>query len=156
MRTNANRLLALLFAALLSFGLAACGGADQTAPASAANGAEPAAASASQIAMADSPQQLSPQTYNEKFAAAGAAHQLIDVRTAAEFESGSISGAVNIPVEELEQRLDEVVGGQPVVVFCRSGNRSNLAARILDDAGFTGVYDLGGVVAWQAAGFPLE
>jgi len=106
--------------------------------------------------MADTPQLLSPAVYQEQFLAAGASYQLIDVRTPEEFASGHINGAVNIPVQELAQRMGEIQKDQPVVLYCRSGNRSAQAATILDQAGYTGVYDLGGVIAWQQAGLPLE
>lgn len=134
----------LLFATML--GLSACG-----APAAAVEQPAPAA-----IARAESPQQLTPQQYDTQFAQTGAAHQLIDVRTPEEFATGHIAGAVNIPVEELGGRLDEVNKDQPVVVYCRSGNRSAQAASILESAGHTGIYDLGGIRAWQQAGFPVQ
>lgn len=150
----------------LAAGLTACGSPAATAPAGAAqagaaqaSAAQPEAAQAAaeaSIAMAASPQKLSPQQYQEEFAASGAAYQLIDVRTAEEFASGHIAGAVNIPVQELGGRLGEVSKDQPVVLYCRSGNRSGQAATLLERAGYTGIYDLGGLTAWQQAGFPLE
>jgi rhodanese-related sulfurtransferase len=74
---------------------------------------------------------------------------LIDVRTPQEFAAGHIEGAKNIPVQELEQRLDDVGARDgSVVVYCRSGARSKRAARILEGAGFTDVYDLGPKTAW--------
>lgn len=106
--------------------------------------------------MAAAPQVLAPQQYQEEVVQAGAAHQLIDVRTPQEFASGHIAGAINIPVEEIGQRLGEVSKETPVVVYCRSGNRSAQAAQILASAGYTGIYDLGGVIAWQQAGLPLQ
>ncbi|MCA9914215.1 MAG: rhodanese-like domain-containing protein, partial [Anaerolineae bacterium] len=83
-------------------------------------------------------------------------HLLIDVRTPAEYASGHIAGSINIPVEELSNRLSEVPQGEEIVVYCRSGNRSATAARILADNGYSPVYDLGGIIAWQSAGYPLE
>ena len=84
-----------------------------------------------------------------------ASHLLIDVRTPEEFASGHIEGAVNIPVEEMQGRLDEIPGDAPIVVYCRSGNRSAAAARILTDAGYAHVYDLGGIKDWVAEGLPI-
>lgn len=84
-----------------------------------------------------------------------ASHLLIDVRTPDEFASGHIEGAVNIPVEEISGRLDEIPGDAPIVVYCRSGNRSAAAARILTDAGYAPVYDLGGIQDWVAEGLPI-
>jgi rhodanese-related sulfurtransferase len=45
---------------------------------------------------------------------------------------------------------------EPVVLYCRSGNRSAQAAQILDEANYLQVYDLGGIAAWQQAGLPIE
>ena len=84
-----------------------------------------------------------------------ATHLLIDVRTPEEFASGHINGSVNIPVEEMQGRLDEIPGDTPIVVYCRSGNRSATAARILTDADYAPVYDLGGIQDWVAEGLPI-
>jgi rhodanese-related sulfurtransferase len=81
---------------------------------------------------------------------------LIDVRTPEEYATGHIAGSVNIAVEELGSRLAEVPEGQPVIVYCRSGNRSAAAARILVDAGYGPVYDLGGIRSWVAEGLPIQ
>lgn len=149
---------------MLVLSLAGCGGASG-ATAAAASASEPSAAaqsaaaqpaSAQSVAMADSPQRIAPQQYQEQFAAGQTPFQLIDVRTPEEFASGHIAGSVNIPVESLSDRLGEVSQDSPVVLYCRSGRRSAEAARILDAAGYNGVYDLGGIQAWQAAGFPVE
>lgn len=83
-------------------------------------------------------------------------HLLLDVRTVGEFASGHIEGAANIPVEELANRLAEVPNDQPIVIYCRSGNRSAQAVRILRSAGYTVVYDLGGILTWQAQGYPVQ
>lgn len=82
-------------------------------------------------------------------------HVLIDVRTPAEFSEGYIEGAVNIPLQELEQRLSDVPQGQTIVLYCRSGNRSGQAATILDNAGYGNIYDMGGIIQWQGAGYTL-
>ncbi|MCB9794606.1 MAG: rhodanese-like domain-containing protein [Alphaproteobacteria bacterium] len=74
--------------------------------------------------------------------------QLVDVRTAAEFGSGHLQGALNIPVSELSRRLGEVPRDRDVVVYCRSGGRSAQAAVILQGAGLTAVHDLGPLTAW--------
>lgn len=101
-------------------------------------------------------QKITPQDYQVKFGASGAKHWLIDVRTAEEFASGHIAGAQNIAVDTLAQHLGEVPKDQPVVVYCHSGNRSARATQILQKAGYTQIYDLGGVVQWQQAGFSLQ
>jgi phage shock protein E len=75
--------------------------------------------------------------------------RLVDVRTPGEFTAGHIEGAINIPVQELEARLNEL---QPkdrgIVVYCRSGHRSGNAARMLKSAGFSVVHDLGPMSRW--------
>ncbi|MDL5054593.1 rhodanese-like domain-containing protein [Oscillatoria laete-virens NRMC-F 0139] len=101
-------------------------------------------------------QLITPASYQDRFAGGREGHLLIDVRTPAEFASGHIAGAVNIPVDELASRLSEVPQGQPVVVYCRSGNRSAQASRILAQAGYSDIYDLGGLNAWTAQGLPVQ
>ncbi len=75
---------------------------------------------------------------------------LLDVRTPGEFSGGHIDGATNISVQSLSGRLAEVGAdkSRPIVVYCRSGRRSNAAMRTLQNAGFTQVYDLGPRTAW--------
>jgi phage shock protein E len=68
---------------------------------------------------------------------------LVDVRTPEEFAQGSVKGAVNIPLDEIESRLDEFKGKTDIVVFCRSGNRSRQASEILKRHGFDNVTDGG-------------
>lgn len=72
---------------------------------------------------------------------------LVDVRTPAEFASGSIPGAKNVPLPNLESRLAELDKERAVVVFCASGMRSARAAAILKRNGFT-AHDLGPASAW--------
>ncbi len=69
-----------------------------------------------------------------------------------------MKGAMHIPVDELRFRLDEVPGGRPIVVHCRSGFRSHLALRILKEKGWSNVRNLtGGWVAIDTAGgFDIE
>jgi phage shock protein E len=75
--------------------------------------------------------------------------RLVDVRTPAEFAERRLPGAVNIPVGELAARLGELEPkNHPVVLYCRSGRRSQDAARQLRQAGFESVYDLGPIGAW--------
>ena len=92
--------------------------------------------------------------YNRQFSD-DSDHLLIDVRTPGEYESGHIPGAINISVQTLPDRLDEISRDQPIVVYCRSGNRSATAAEILVDAGYSPVYDLGGIQDWVSAGYPV-
>lgn len=74
---------------------------------------------------------------------------LLDVRTPEEYAAGHIPGAVNIPVQVLGGRMDELPDRErTIVVYCRSGVRSANAANMLRGAGFTAVHDLGGMGAW--------
>jgi len=75
-------------------------------------------------------------------------HILIDVRTPQEFSQGHIPTAVNIQVDSIGADLPDVPKDQLIIVYCRSGNRSAQAARILENAGFTEVVDFGGINRW--------
>jgi len=75
--------------------------------------------------------------------------RLVDVRTPEEFAAGHVPGAVNIPVQELDRRMGELESrDQPVVLYCASGVRSGRAARILKDAGYSTVHNLGPMSRW--------
>ena len=74
---------------------------------------------------------------------------LVDVRSAGEYESGHIEGAVNFPLQTLSGRLEELgKRSTPLIVYCRSGTRSSLARSVLQKAGFTEVHDLGAMWRW--------
>jgi rhodanese-related sulfurtransferase len=80
-------------------------------------------------------------------AASGA--KVVDVRTPGEFASGHVPGAVNIPFDELPRRAAEIgPTSTPVVLYCRTGRRSGIAADALQKAGFSKLYDLKSVTAW--------
>ncbi|HLV43202.1 MAG TPA: rhodanese-like domain-containing protein [Brumimicrobium sp.] len=64
---------------------------------------------------------------------------IVDVRTPQEFTSGHYEGAINIPVNEVEQYLSEFEGHEQIVVYCRSGARSGNAKNILESNGYTNV-----------------
>jgi len=77
--------------------------------------------------------------------------KLIDVRTEKEFALGNIPGAINIPVDELRNRLHEIPSNQTVIVYCAVGQRGYLAQRILEQHGFSKVFNLsGGYTSWNA------
>lgn len=75
---------------------------------------------------------------------------ILDVRTAFEYEAGHIKGAVLKPNEEIgTEPLEELPDlDQEILVYCRSGNRSAQAAKKLAEAGYTNVYDFGGINDW--------
>jgi rhodanese-related sulfurtransferase len=68
---------------------------------------------------------------------------LVDVRSAGEFASGSVKGAVNIPLDKIGSQLAKFKGKKNIVVFCRSGNRSGQAKSILEQNGFQNVINGG-------------
>lgn len=75
--------------------------------------------------------------------------RLVDVRTPEEFAGGHLPGALNIPVQQLDQRMGELAPkDRALVVYCRSGHRSGQAAGMLKGAGFTAVHDLGPMSRW--------
>jgi len=80
---------------------------------------------------------------------------LIDVREIGEMEKGTIEGAVNIPYRTMQEQ--QILAGltEPVAVFCNSGNRSGVAASVLERQGISVLNVKGGTTAWVEAGFPL-
>jgi rhodanese-related sulfurtransferase len=108
----------------------------------------PPAASAGAVGLADHDPALAHKLVSE-----GAV--LLDVRNADEFSARHLPGAVNIPVGDLEGRLDEVkklAGGddrKPIVVYCASGNRAGRAKKTLGAAGFEQVTNLGSIDDWD-------
>ena len=74
---------------------------------------------------------------------------LVDVREEPEYLTGHAVDAVLLPVDEItEDSADEVIGGGPVMVYCRTGRRSREAARKLEELGYQEIYDIGGLVGW--------
>ncbi|MGE5403765.1 MAG: FAD-dependent oxidoreductase [Candidatus Saccharibacteria bacterium] len=69
---------------------------------------------------------------------------IIDVRTPGEFHSGAIAGAVNIPVDDLRGRMNEIPKDQPVIIYCRVGLRGYIACRMLKQYGYDNVKNLSG------------
>lgn len=82
--------------------------------------------------------------------------QLIDVRTAAEWEAGHVAGSVNIPLAELAGRIGELDPSRPVVALCRAGSRSDDAVAVLRDHGLEADPLDGGLLRWKWAGLPLS
>ncbi|WP_419185665.1 rhodanese-like domain-containing protein [Ferroacidibacillus organovorans] len=75
---------------------------------------------------------------------------LIDVREPSEVAEGMISGAINIPLGELPDRLKEIDADKEAVIICRSGGRSTRACEILLENGFQHVKNLsGGMLGWS-------
>lgn len=71
---------------------------------------------------------------------------VVDVRSPGEFEAHHFPNAINIPLDGLAQRLDEVLAlPKPIIAYCRSGNRSGMAVSILKKAGIIDVVNGGGL-----------
>ena len=81
---------------------------------------------------------------------------VLDVREPAEWAQGHIPGATLIPLRELGRRTAELPRDQPLVVICRSGNRSAEGRDILLDAGYRATSVRGGMNAWLEFGLPVE
>ena len=81
---------------------------------------------------------------------------LIDVRRPYEWEAGHIPGARRIEVNELPAEAANLDRSRPVVLYCRSGSRSELAAEGLSSGGFDAHALAGGISTWAAEGRPLE
>lgn len=77
----------------------------------------------------------------------------VDVRTTAEFAQGSVKGAINIPLDQIENQLAKFKGKKNIVVFCRSGNRSSQAKVILEQNGFTNIKNGG---SWEDVNAKLK
>ncbi|RJP48027.1 MAG: rhodanese-like domain-containing protein [Anaerolineaceae bacterium] len=82
---------------------------------------------------------------------------VLDVRTVDEWNEYHAPGTTLIPLDQLASRVDEVPRDRPIVVVCRSGNRSDEGRDILLDAGFTQVTSMdGGLNEWRTKGYPIE
>lgn len=75
---------------------------------------------------------------------------LLDVRSQEEYDEGHIQGAIVIPDTEIADRAPGELSHKEatILVYCRSGRRSKLAAQILADMGYTQVYEFGGIIDW--------
>ena len=81
---------------------------------------------------------------------------VLDVRSPADFSSGHLPNARNIPMAELEKRIGELPADKPVLLCCASGVSSSRAAGVLRKAGRKDVFNLGGgLQSWRQAGLPV-
>ncbi len=138
--------LILLFVLLLgaSLALAACGGGGET--------TTPAADEIDINALAPS---IDVQTAYA--ARSNPTVFMLDVREPDEYDAGHIPGITLIPMGEIPDRLGEIPTDVPVIVTCRTGNRSGQVVDFLREQGFTNVHNMdGGIVAWQKAGYEVE
>ena len=95
---------------------------------------------------------LAIKTVEDLESAQDAGATVIDVRQPEEFEAGHISGAINIPVRELGQNLDQIPADAPVVVYCASGHRAAISTGALQGMGYANVRSFpAGYGVWEAA-----
>ncbi len=75
---------------------------------------------------------------------------ILDVRTQEEYDQGHIPGAILIPDTEIKAKAEEVLTDkdQLILVYCRSGRRSKLAAEALVELGYTNIKEFGGIIDW--------
>jgi rhodanese-related sulfurtransferase/glyoxylase-like metal-dependent hydrolase (beta-lactamase superfamily II) len=98
---------------------------------------------------------VSPPMLAEELAAPQAP-LVIDIRTPSEWNTGHLSGSINLPLSQLQQHLDQVPRDRTIAVHCAGGYRSSIAASILSRHGISNVIELaGGIAAWEAARFPV-
>jgi rhodanese-related sulfurtransferase len=82
---------------------------------------------------------------------------MVDVRTREEYAQAHIPGITLIPLDQVPNRLAEIPKDKTVIVTCHSGNRSSQAAQLLRQKGYENIHNmLGGIVAWEKAGYPVE
>lgn len=76
---------------------------------------------------------------------------IVDAREQSEYDEGHIKGAIVIPYTEIEQKAEEMLPDkeQLILVYCRSGRRSKIAAQSLANMGYTNVKEFGGIIDWQ-------
>lgn len=84
---------------------------------------------------------------------------VLDVRTPQEYASGHLENAVlqDFYAADFREQLLNMDRHQPMILYCRSGNRSGQALQMMRELGFKNAYDIrGGIQAWQAAGYPVQ
>ncbi|TDT16140.1 rhodanese-related sulfurtransferase [Ilumatobacter fluminis] len=157
--SRTTTLSTVLAAGIAVVGLAACGGGDDTPVAEAAAEAPDGSPGGDAVAGGDPV----PFGLVDPATAASLAQDdtitVIDVRTPEEYAEGHIEGATLFDFYEptFADQLAELDRNGTYLLYCRSGNRSGQAASIMSELGFDQVYDAqGGVIAYEAAGLPLE
>lgn len=162
MRTTSartRRAAALLLAAVAATGtLAACSSSENTTDSAATATVQGPQAGGSTAAAAavEGVQKVGVDEFAAVVATPGVV--VLDVRTPEEFTAGHLEGATNINLEgpDFVAQIDQLPRDTTYAVYCRSGNRSGVAAGQMGQMGFTSVADLdGGIVDWEAAGQPV-
>ena len=145
--------LVLTALAAASLALTGCSSTDASAPAASTAAVQGPAAP---VAAPAAPERVDAAAFASVVGAPGVT--TIDVRTPEEFAAGHIEGAVNMNVEGPDFAT-QIAGLDPAgvyAVYCRSGNRSQVAVSAMTQAGIPGIYELeSGIVGWQDAGLPV-
>ena len=86
----------------------------------------------------------------KKIMDSGEEHIILDTREQDEFDEGHIPGAILIPYTEIENKAEEMISYKDklILVYCRSGRRSKIAAESLSKLGYTNVKEFGGIIDW--------
>ena len=133
----------LIMMMVLGIALVACGGGADT------------AVSESEVDIANLPDEVDVQTVAEIMDSEDVF--VIDVREQWEYDEGHLPGITLIPMNEVTSRLGEIPTDKEVIVTCRSGNRSGQVTDFLREQGYENVHNMeGGILAWEAAGLPVE
>lgn len=87
---------------------------------------------------------------SKKIMDSGEEHIILDVREQDEYDAGHIPGAVLLPYTEIENKAEEMLPDKDkqILVYCRSGRRSKIAAEALGKLGYTNVKEFGGIIDW--------
>jgi len=81
---------------------------------------------------------------------------ILDVRTPKEYRSGHIKNSILVPLDSLEENLDKIPKDKKIIVYCRSGNRSINASRVLKKHGYTPIDVKGGIIGLVSNGMKIE
>lgn len=94
-------------------------------------------------------QQITPEDA-KKIMNSGEEYIILDVREQEEFDEGHIKGAILIPYTEIENKAEEILPDKnaQILVYCRSGRRSKIAAESLAKLGYTNIKEFGGIIDW--------
>lgn len=94
-------------------------------------------------------EQITPEEA-KKIMDSGEEHIILDTREQDEFDEGHIPGAILIPYTEIENKAEEMLPDKDklILVYCRSGRRSKIAAESLSKLGYTNVKEFGGIIDW--------
>ena len=94
-------------------------------------------------------EQITPQEA-KKIMDSGEKYVILDVREQDEYDEGNITGSILIPYTEIENKAEEMLPDKDklILVYCRSGRRSKIAAESLAKLGYTNVKEFGGIIDW--------